>query len=143
MPSTEIPGESKAYPGHSPEPPKKRVMDGWFAPWKRSLGTWGFALNRVAGLGLVVYLFLHLIILSLLLRGPESWDTFIALAKSPAFLVLDIVLIAGIVGHGLNGLRVALVGTGLLVRWQRSLFLVLIVVMLVLFAIGSVLVFVM
>ncbi|HEC23278.1 MAG TPA: hypothetical protein ENI95_10225 [Chloroflexi bacterium] len=114
--------ESKTYPGHKVRRPGSQVSR-WFAPWKRGLGTWGFVLNRVAGLGLVLYLFLHLAVLSLLTRGQEGWDAFITLAKSPLFLLLDVVLLAGILGHGLNGLRVALIGTGLLVRWHRPLFI--------------------
>ncbi len=134
-------GESRAYPGQTPREPQKRVLGGWFAPWKRSLGTWGFVLNRVAGIGLVVYLYLHLIVLSTLLRGEDGWNQFVALAKQPAFLTLDVILIAGILGHGLNGLRVALVGSGVLVKWQRPLFIVFVLLMLALLVWGAVLVF--
>lgn len=132
--------ESKAYPGRIPHE-RGRQVDKWFAPWKRDLSMWGFVLNRVAGIGLVIYLFLHLVVLSTLLRGEAGWNSFVTLASSPAFLTLDVILIAGILGHGLNGLRVALVGSGLLVRWQRTLFIVLMVIAIALFAIGAVLVF--
>ncbi len=141
MSTTEFPEESRSYPGQKPLPPGKRVWTGWFAPWRRSLGTWGFAMNRVAGIGLTVYLYLHLIVLSMLLGGPEKWDPFIRLTRSPFFLTLDVVLIAGCLAHGLNGLRVALVGSGMLVRWQRPLFIALVVLMVTLLVVGGVLVF--
>lgn len=141
MSSTDLQQESRTYPEQYPRQPGKRVLSGWFAPWKRSLGTWGFVLNRVAGLGLVAYLYLHLVVLSKLLRGPEGWNAFIILSKSPGYLILDVILIAGILGHGLNGLRVALIGTGVLVRWQRQLFYGLMTIALILLAIGGVLVF--
>ena len=102
---------------------------------------WGFVLNRVAGLGLVFYLMLHLVVLSLLTRGPESWDPFIALVRSPAFLLLDVVLLAGIIGHGLNGLRVALIGTGILVRWQHQMLIGLAVLGVMLLAVSAILIF--
>jgi len=133
--------ESKAYPGHNGLKPRKRVMR-WFSPWKRSLGTWGFVLNRAAGIGLVVYLYLHLVVLSTLLRGAEAWDAYIALAKGIPILILDVVLIAGLLGHGLNGLRVALIGSGMLVKWQRQLFLWLMSLAIILLAIGGTLVFI-
>jgi succinate dehydrogenase / fumarate reductase cytochrome b subunit len=113
----------------------------WFAFAKRSLGTWGFVLNRVAGLGLVVYLMLHLAVLSLLARGPDGYNAFVALAHSPVFLLLDVVLIAGIIGHGLNGLRVALIGSGILVRWQHQMLIVLGTLGIVLLAIAIFLIF--
>ena len=102
---------------------------------------WGFVLNRVAGLGLVLYLLLHMVALSQLLGGEAGWDRFIDLTTSPVFLTLDVILLAGIIGHGLNGLRVALVGSGLLVKWQRQLFYVLMTIAVVLLIIGGILIF--
>lgn len=115
---------SKTYPGQSGRLPG-RQMGRWFAFIKRSLSMWGFVLNRVAGLGLVLYLILHLAVLSLLIGGPDGYNAFVALARHPVFLLLDIVLIAGIIGHGLNGLRVALIGSGILVRWQHQMLIIL------------------
>ena len=134
------PGESKAYPGQQPRERRRRPQ-AWIDPFKRDVSYWGFVLNRVAGIGLVVYLFLHLVVLSTLFGGEEGWDAFVRLARSPAFLTLDVILIAGIVGHGLNGLRVALLGSGLLVGWQRQLFYVLMTIAVVLLIVGGVLVF--
>lgn len=132
--------ESKIDLGRSARLPRHQVGR-WFSLRKRSLGMWGFVLNRVAGLGLVLYLVLHLVVLSLLTRGPEGWDSFVALAQSPVFLLLDVVLLAGIIGHGLNGLRVALIGTGILVRWQHQMLIVLAVLGVVLLAVSAILIF--
>ncbi|NDJ34051.1 MAG: hypothetical protein GYB64_05250 [Chloroflexi bacterium] len=93
----------------------------WVDPRHKSAGYLGFIFNRVAGIGLVLYLYMHLIVLSTLTRGPEAWDGFVAFAKSPLILAMDIVLLAGLLGHGLNGLRVALVGSGIAVKQQRTL----------------------
>ena len=94
---------------------------GWFDPRGRALGGFAFSVNRVTGLGLVFYLYLHLGVLSLLLRGESSWNDFIRLATSWAFLSLDVLLIFGILYHGLNGIRVALVGSGLVADRERAL----------------------
>ena len=93
----------------------------WLDPRGRHLGTWAFVANRLTGLGLVVYLYLHLVILSTLLRGPEAWDGLVELFRRPVFLAFDLLLVAGLASHGLNGLRVALVGSGLLVDRHRAL----------------------
>ncbi|MBI4770426.1 MAG: succinate dehydrogenase, cytochrome b556 subunit [Chloroflexi bacterium] len=94
----------------------------WADVRKRRTGMWAFALNRITGIGLVVYLYLHLVVLSMLAGGPESWDSFVRLARSRAFLALDVLLIAGALIHGLNGVRVALTGFGVGVRTQKALF---------------------
>ena len=44
--------------------------------------------------------------------GPDGWDSFVRLARSPLFLTLDVVLLFGVVYHMFNGIRVALVGMG-------------------------------
>jgi succinate dehydrogenase / fumarate reductase cytochrome b subunit len=94
----------------------------WLDVAGRKAGTWAFLLNRITGLGLLLYLILHLGVLSLLAMGEMQWDNFIKLARSPLFLALDVVLIFGILYHGLNGIRVALVGMGIGVRWQKGMF---------------------
>ncbi len=110
------------------EYPKVRRAGRWFDVRRRKLGMWAYALNRITGIGLVVYLYLHLGVLSLLSRGPGSWDSFVSLARSPFFLTLDVILLAGILIHGLNGLRLTLTGFDVGVKRQKALFGVLMLV---------------
>lgn len=119
----------------------KRPLLAWFDVRKRNVGSWAFALNRLTGIGLTIYLFLHLVVLSTLLQGEAGWNQFLAIAKSPWFLVLDVVLIFGILFHGLNGVRVALVGMGIAARSHRQLFWVLMVIGAVLLIISAWMVF--
>jgi succinate dehydrogenase / fumarate reductase cytochrome b subunit len=94
----------------------------WFDPRWRDIGTWAFILNRLSGIGLTVYLFLHLAVLSTLARGPQAYDSFIALAKSPLFVLGELLVVVGGLYHGLNGLRVALTSFGVGVARQKLLF---------------------
>ena len=98
---------------------------GWFDVRRRGLGGWAFTLNRLTGLGLVGYLYLHLGMLFLLSRGPGGWDRLVDLFRHPFFLWLDVLLVVGLLVHGLNGVRVALVGTGVAVDRHRALLLAL------------------
>ena len=102
--------------------PQIRRASRWFDVRQRKLGMWAYVLNRITGIGLVVYLYLHLVVLSLLSGGPSSWDAFVALAHAPFFLALDVILLAGILIHGLNGLRITLLGLNVGVRAQKALF---------------------
>lgn len=106
---------------------RRRGVVGWGDPRGRRLGGWAFIINRLTGLGILLYLFLHLIVLSLLARGPSAWNDFVSVALSPVFLFFDIVLIFGLLFHGLNGIRVTLVGFGLVVDRQRAMFVALMV----------------
>ena len=99
----------------------RRRLSRWLDPRGRHLGTWAFVANRLTGLGLVAYLYLHLVILSTLLRGPAAWDSLVELFRNPVFMAFDVLLVAGLAFHGFNGLRVALVGSGLLVDRHKAL----------------------
>lgn len=113
----------------------------WFDVRRDRVGSWAFALNRLTAFGLTLYLFMHLVVLYLLTQGEESWDTFIQVVRSPYFLALDVVLIFGILFHGLNGLRVALVGLGIGARQHRTLFYILSAIGLLFLVISAWLVF--
>lgn len=112
--------EDRAAPG-----PVLRKSGGgvraWFDPRGRGLGHRAFVANRIVSLGLVFYLYLHLAVLSLLLRGEAAWNDFLRLATTRGFLLLDILLLGGVLYHGFNGVRVALVGAGIQSDRQRSL----------------------
>ena len=94
----------------------------WFEVRVRPSGMLAFMLHRITGLGLVAYLFLHLALLNQLRQGPGAWNGFVETMRSPWVTFLDAVLLMGILIHGLNGLRLALVEAGILVRHQRTLF---------------------
>ncbi len=119
----------------------KRPLQSWFDVRRRRVGSWAFALNRLTGLGLTFYLLLHLGVLSLLLKGEAGWNQFVTLARSPLFLTLDVLLIFGILFHGLNGIRVALVGMGIGARNQNKLFWILMAIGLLLLIVSAILVF--
>jgi len=108
-----IEGGSLPVPDARPEAAELEAVD-------VRLGGLAFVVNRAAALGLVAYLYLHLLMLSMLVRGPGAWDNFVDLASSPPFLALDVVLLAGILIHAANGVRVVLIGVGLVVRGQRA-----------------------
>lgn len=126
---SEIPGaDQRAAPGpvqhHGPGP----AIDGWLDPRGRAEGGRAFALHRLTGLALVLYLYIHLGVLSILLVGRSSWDTFLSTVTSKGFLSVDLLLIFGLLFHGLNGIRVALVGSGIAIRHEQAMFRVAIAV---------------
>ncbi len=97
----------------------------WFDPRARDVGTWAFALNRITALGLTLYLFMHLLVLSQLAQGPEAYGGFLALIKSPLFVFGEFLVVAAGIIHGLNGLRIALTSFGIAVPYQKQLFYIL------------------
>jgi succinate dehydrogenase / fumarate reductase cytochrome b subunit len=103
-------------------PQKPSAAWKWFDPRGRESGSWAFILNRLSALGLTIYLYLHLTVLGQLSQGPEAFDSFVTTAKSPLILIGELLVIAGALYHGLNGLRIALTSFGIAVPYQRQLF---------------------
>ena len=101
------------------QPSASRIL-AWFNPIGRQAGGIGFIVNRIAGLGLTLYLFL--IILGKLAQGPEAYDSFITLAKSPFFTFGELFVVAGVFIHGLNGIRIVLTSFGVGVTHQKQMF---------------------
>jgi succinate dehydrogenase / fumarate reductase, cytochrome b subunit len=63
-------------------------------------------LHRVSGLAIVLFLFLHVVDTSLVGFGPAAYDTFIAVYRFPPFRLLEVALVAAVLYHGLNGVRI-------------------------------------
>lgn len=95
----------------------------WFDPRGHSMSTWAFILNRITALGLTLYLFLHLMVLSQLAQGPQAYDSFISLAHSVVFKIGEMFVIAAGLIHGLNGIRIALTSFGIGGTYQRQIFI--------------------
>jgi succinate dehydrogenase / fumarate reductase, cytochrome b subunit len=95
----------------------------WFELRGLNLNTLAFIMNRVSGIGLTVYLFMHLIVLSQLARGAGAYDGFIALAHNPLFVAGEFLVVAAVLLHGLNGIRIGLTSLGIAVPSQKALFL--------------------
>ena len=109
----------------------------WLEPRWRDPGWLAFALNRLTGHILVLYLILHLVVLSQLLDGPSGWDRLLGIFGSRPFLVGDVLLIAAVVYHGLNGLRVAALTFGIGARHTTALIVAVLVVSAVLSALAG------
>jgi len=102
--------------------PSARKFLSWFNPLGRQTGGWAFILNRITALGLTVYLFLHLIVLGELAKGPDAYDNFLGLTENPFIKLGELAVVAAAILHGLNGIRIILTSFGVGVTRQKQLF---------------------
>lgn len=100
----------------------------WFDFRARKAGGWAFILNRIAGLGLVLYLSMHLVVLGKLTQGEQAWHDFLAFTESPLIKIGELAVIAAGIFHGLNGIRIALATFGNSAAQQKAIFYVVLVV---------------
>jgi succinate dehydrogenase cytochrome b subunit len=89
--------------------------------WQFS-GMLAWALQRVTGLLLLFYLFLHIHTISKLSQGPAAFNAAMATFHSPLFKLLEIALLGTVILHAFNGIRITLVDLGIGVNKQQHLF---------------------
>lgn len=70
-------------------------------------GQWAFVLHRLSGVALALYLLLHVIDISLVMFGPDGpFNAFLAFYHQWPFRIGLLLIIAGVVYHAFNGLRI-------------------------------------
>ena len=86
-------------------------------------GQWAFVLHRMSGVALALFLLLHVLDISLVMWGPDGpFNAFLAFYHQWPFRIGLILIIAGVVYHALNGLRIILMDfTDWGVRYQGVL----------------------
>ncbi len=95
-------------------------------------GWWAWFLQRLTGVALVGYLFLHILVISTVQAGQDTFDSVLIVLQKPFFVVLDLFLIAAVVYHALNGVRVLLFDLGIGLQRQAGLFWVCMVLTMIL-----------
>jgi len=113
----------KGGKGLNGSPSPKNIWQ-WFDPRGRKAGSWGFMLNRITGLGLLLYFVIHMGVLYQLTRGADAYDSFVTLMKNPVFMVGELLVIAAGIMHGINGIRLGLTSFGIGVRYQVAMLMV-------------------
>ncbi|NDJ51584.1 MAG: succinate dehydrogenase, cytochrome b556 subunit [Chloroflexi bacterium] len=63
--------------------------------------------HRLAGLGTLLFFVIHVVDTSWVFFAPELYSEAIALYKSPLFLLGEVGLMAAVIFHAINGLRIA------------------------------------
>lgn len=76
--------------------------------YKGGIGQWSWAAHRITGVLVMAFLFGHIVDTFAVGFGPELYDETIALYKQWWFKPFEVMLIAAVLFHALNGLRIIL-----------------------------------
>jgi succinate dehydrogenase / fumarate reductase, cytochrome b subunit len=99
--------------------------------------------QRLTGIGITFYLFMHMIVIGSIARGPEAFDRMLGRVTHPAGILapLEFLLILVIAFHALNGIRVITLEFGGLAKHHRVSVVAMMVAFGVLAALGALLFF--
>lgn len=99
-----------------------RVPNAHVRPGSLDTGTIAWLLHKITGVFLVVYMFMHIIIIGQGVRGEHAFDVALTYVSQPVFVFLDAGLSGVVAYHAFNGLRVVAFDMGWGIRWQKQLF---------------------
>lgn len=86
-------------------------------------GMWSWVLHRISGATIFFFLFVHVLGQAVLRVGPQAYNQVIHDYQTPVVGLMEFGLVAAVLFHALNGIRVILIdfwseGT----RYQRQMF---------------------
>ena len=103
-----------------------------------STGFISLFLLRVTGVALVVYLFMHIWVIGSAVGGPEAFNARLDIVQQPLFKLGEIALLAAVVYHGIDGIRLLIVHYFDVTEYRRSLFLAVMAVSAILVVAGGI-----
>jgi len=88
----------------------------------KTTGFISFVLRRFTGVALVLYLFMHMWVIGSINQGPEVFNARLNIVQTPFFKLAEIALLAAVVYHGLDGIRLLMVNWFKVTDYRKSLF---------------------
>ena len=90
--------------------------------YKGREGQWSWIAHRVTGVAIILFLFAHVVDTALVGWGPEAYNRVIRVYRNPIVGLLELGLVAAVIYHALNGLRIMAIDFWpRLVDWNRRL----------------------
>ncbi|GAB3295685.1 succinate dehydrogenase, cytochrome b556 subunit [Parasphingorhabdus pacifica] len=77
--------------------------------YRGDLGMWSWVAHRITGVLTFFFLFVHVLDTALVRVSPEAYDTVINTYKHPLMILFELGLLAAVLFHAFNGIRVMLV----------------------------------
>ena len=72
-------------------------------------GVISWYLHRVTGVGILLFLFAHIVDTALVAWGPDAYNRVVSVYHHPIVQIMELGLVGAVIYHGLNGLRVMVI----------------------------------
>ena len=91
-------------PTGTAEKPSRR-----FTLYRGDPGMWSWVLHRITGVAIFFFLFVHVLDTSLVRVSPQAYNEVVETYKTPIVGLMELGLVAAVLYHALNGIRVILI----------------------------------
>jgi succinate dehydrogenase / fumarate reductase cytochrome b subunit len=92
-----------ALPAPRSSPPRRRTL------YRGDPGMWSWVLHRITGATVFFFLLVHVLDTALVRVSPEAYNEVINTYKTPIIGLMEVGLVAAMLYHALNGIRIILV----------------------------------
>lgn len=104
----------------------------------KNFGYISFLFRRISGLALVGYLFTHMMVIGSINFGEEAFNNAMKFLQSPLFRIGEIALLAAVIYHAVDGIRLLIVHQFKITETRTSLFYAVIVICVILGLAGGI-----
>ena len=101
-PTADEPLARRATAADKPRPSRKTLYRG-------DPGMWSWVLHRISGATIFFFLFVHVLDTALVRVSPQAYNEVVATYKTPIVGLMEASLVAAVLFHALNGIRVILI----------------------------------
>jgi succinate dehydrogenase / fumarate reductase cytochrome b subunit len=77
--------------------------------YKGREGQWSWIMHRATGVGIILFLFAHVVDTAVIGWGPEAYEKVLSVYHNPYVQFLELVLVGMVLFHALNGIRIMIV----------------------------------
>jgi succinate dehydrogenase / fumarate reductase cytochrome b subunit len=72
-------------------------------------GQWFWVLHRITGVGIILFLFAHVVDTAVVGWGPEAYNRVVSVYENPFVRMLELGLVAMVLYHSFNGVKIMLI----------------------------------
>lgn len=101
-----------AVSGEIKRHPNKLGVGGWVYGGRYGSSRVFYILHRISGLGILLYLILHIFVTATRLKGSVAWENLMTTLKHPLFRFGEFLLFIAFAFHALNGIRLIITELG-------------------------------
>jgi succinate dehydrogenase / fumarate reductase, cytochrome b subunit len=80
-----------------------------YLTYRGKAGQWSWLLHRLTGLGVLLFLLVHIVDTALIGWGPDVYNAAMSLYRIPVFRVGEVILAGAVLYHALNGIRICII----------------------------------
>lgn len=77
--------------------------------YRGGTGMVSYYLHRLTGIGVLLFLWLHIVDITLIGWGPKVFNELLFIYRHPFFRVMEVGLFAAVLYHALNGIRILII----------------------------------